>query len=140
MKLLTEKDDLSINDQSTIYSKKMRRNGQTSLSGVGGLKFTKQALMPTVGKYHKNGSLDKFLSSKYDLYTREYTNFFLYKLINFEENLEEHRREIQLNILSEKRTGGNNSNVVSLATETDTSKKTSEQQKEAEEKQKIALE
>lgn len=101
----------------------MRRGGQASLSGVG-MKSMRQILSPQGVKYHKMGSLDKFLQSKYDLYTRDYTNFFLKKLTTFEESLEEHRREIQLNILSEKRTGGNNKNSAPpTAVETDPSKK-----------------
>ena len=135
MKLFTERDDASINDASTIYSKKRRRGESGNMSAVAALKFTKQSLMPPKNKYHKIGALDSFLSSKYDRYIREYSDYFIKELQQFEEKLEEHRREFQLNILSEKRSGGNaTANGVGVpqvkkldSKATDSAKKTAEQ-------------
>lgn len=143
MKLLTEKDDASINDQSTIYSKKMTRAGRNQSSGIPSHKFTKQNLMPAKNQYHSISTLNNFLSSKYDHYTREYTEFFLKQLTKFEEKIEEHRREIALNALSEKRTGASSTVVTSIAPPSDddtSTKKTAEQLQKEEDEQKKALE
>lgn len=73
------------------------------------LTATKRDLVPEHNEHHELKFLNQFMENKFDHYTHEYSDFFQIEISQFEKKFEMLKREIQLNLLSEKRTLGSSS-------------------------------